>query len=462
MTSSETGIVHVGLGNFARAHQAAYLQRLFDSGPESEGAAEWGVCGVGMLPGDARMRDAMRAQDYRYTLVLKHPDGTLEHETVGAVRDYLFAPDDPWAVVARMAEPRTRIVSLTITEGGYNVSDVTGSFNVTDPAVVADCQPGAAPYTVFGLVVRALQRRRDAGVVPFTVMSCDNIENNGGVARDSFTTFAELAEPGLGAWVREHVPFPSSMVDRITPATTDADRTLVRDTWGIDDDVPVMAEPFTQWVLEDHFSAGRPDLERVGVQLVDDVRPYELMKLRLLNAGHQVMAYAGVLLGYTYVHEAAIDPLVQRLLRAWWAEAVPTLDPVPGIDLAAYQVTLLERFGNPGIADTLARLCAFTSDRIPKFMLPVVRHHLDIGGPVAVGAAVAATWARYLEGTDDAGLAHDVVDRRRLPAGAALLHQQDLFGDLATDGPFSQAFSRTLDSLHRKGTRAALEDVLTG
>lgn len=409
--------MHLGLGAFARSHLAAYVDELADPA--------WPIVGVGLMPGDVALGAALKAQDCDYSLVLRHGDGAIERRTVTAVQDYLL---DPAAVLELMTDPRTRIVSLTITEGGY-ARDAHGRFDPEAPGIAQDLK--GSPRTAFGLVVAALQARREAGVAPFTVLSCDNIENNGAVARASFAGYADLVDPELGAWVRDEVAFPSSMVDRITPATTEADRV----TYG--DPAVVVAEPFRQWVLEDHFPLGRPAFDKVGVQLVDDVRPYELMKLRLLNAGHQAMAYVGVLRGHTMVHEAAADPVVQQVLRDWFVEARPTLDPVPGIDLDGYTEVLLERFANPHIADTLARLCAFASDRIPTFVLPVLRDNLVAGRPIDVAVFVLASWARYLE------VAQDVVDQRQLPGGLALL---EFLGDLgslpAVRDPFEAALRR--------------------
>ncbi len=274
------GIVHLGVGAFHRAHQAMYLDRLMNAGE----ALDWGICGVGVLPQDRRMQEVLQAQDCLYTVVVKHPDGSLEPRVIGSIVEYLLAPDDPEAVVEKMAAPTTRIVSLTVTEGGYNLHPVTGEFDVRNEAVLADAVPGAVPSTSFGLVVEALARRRDRGIAPFTVMSCDNIQGNGDVARRMFSAFGRLRSVELGEWVEEHVHFPNSMVDRITPVTTDADRELLASQFGVSDAWPVVCEPFTQWVLEDDFGLGRPPYQDAGVQMVSDVEPYELMKLRLLNA----------------------------------------------------------------------------------------------------------------------------------------------------------------------------------
>ena len=459
-----TGVLHIGVGAFHRAHQAMYLDQLLTDGL-GDG---WAVCGVGLLPGDAAVRDALRPQNGLYTLSVKAPDGSVTRQVLGALADYLYAPDDPEAVVARLAAPATRILSLTVTEGGYGLDPATGRFDRAAPAVVADLARTSGWTTVFGLVVEALARRRDAGLEPFTVMSCDNVEHNGGVAREAFSSYAEARDPALGRWVRDNVRFPSSMVDRITPATTEADQADVQEATGLLDLAAVVCEPFTQWVLEDSFSLGRPAFEQVGVQVVGDVRPYELMKLRLLNASHQAMAYVGVLSGYRWVHDAAADPLVRALLAAWMArEARPTL-PEVRIDLDEYCATLLERFTNPALGDTLARLAAFSSDRIPGFVLPVVRDNLAAGRPIEIGAAIVASWARYAEGVDDHGRPVTVVDQ--LAAELVPLAQQDdlfaflahrpVFGDLVDDERFRRAYLWARQSFAAHGAQATMADLL--
>lgn len=458
------GIVHFGVGGFHRAHQAMYVDALMNRGK----ALDWGICGVGTMAADESMRDVMSAQDGLYTLVLKHADGTLEPRVIGSIVEYLYAPDAPEAVIARLASPLTRIVSLTITEGGYNIHHVTGEFDADNPLVQRDLRPGAVPQSVFGLVVEALERRRARGTPPFTVMSCDNIQGNGHVARRVFTAFARLRDPELADWIEREVRFPSSMVDRITPMTTDADRALVEEQLNIVDAWPVVCEPFTQWVLEDEFGAGRPPLEEVGVQLVESVEPYELMKLRLLNAGHQALGYPGYLAGYRLVHEACQDPLFSDfLMRYMDDEATPTLAPVPGIDLVEYKRSLIERFSNPNVRDTLARLCAESSDRIPKFLLPVIREQLRRGGEITRSSAIVASWARYAEGVDEQGEPIEVIDqlRDRLMAAAkrqrvdptAFIADQGVFGDLANEERFRTAYLSALATLHEHGARALLE-----
>jgi mannitol 2-dehydrogenase len=465
-TAARTGIVHFGVGGFHRAHQAMYLDRLMNDGK----ALEWGICGVGVLPGDRRMKDALDAQDGLYTLVLKYPDGGFEPRVIGSILEYLFAPDDPEAVIEKMADPATRIVSLTVTEGGYNFNAVTGEFEAGNPQVQHDLQPGVAPKTTFGLITEALVRRRERGVPPFTVMSCDNIQGNGDAAKKSFGAFARLRDPDLGEWVEREVAFPNCMVDRITPVTTDEDREEIARRFGVEDRWPVVCEDFTQWVLEDHFGQGRPPLEDAGVQLVDDVMPYELMKLRLLNASHQGLCYFGYLAGYRLVHDVCQDPLFANFLLAYMdREATPTLEPVPGIDLEEYKPNLIARFSNASVRDTVARLCAESSDRIPKWLLPVIRHNLEHGGEISRSAAIVASWARYAEGTDEQGEPIQVVDRLadRLTATArrqhddplAFLRDREVFGDLVDDDRFTTVYRQHLESLHENGSRATLEKL---
>jgi mannitol 2-dehydrogenase len=460
------GVVHIGVGGFHRAHQAMYHDRLMNEGA----GLHWGICGVGIMPADRRMQQVLGPQDGLYTLVVKHSDGTYEPRVIGSIVEYLFAPDDPEAVIEKMAAPSTRIVSLTITEGGYNVSDLTGVFDAASPAVARDLAPAAVPQTVFGLVTEALRRRRTRGLRPFTIMSCDNLQDNGHRSKRVFTAFARLRDPGLGDWIEREARFPNSMVDRITPVTTDADRAEITGRFGLADQWPVVCEPYTQWVLQDTFSAGRPPYERAGVQVVDRVEPYELMKLRLLNGSHQALAYFGYLAGYRLVHEAAQDPLFQAFLLGYMnKEATPTLAPVPGVDLEGYKDTLIERFCNPQVRDTIVRLCAESSDRIPKWLLPVVREQLAHGGEIRRSAAVVASWARYAEGTDEAGQPIEVVDRLRdtlMPLARrqradpdAFIGNREIFGDLADNKTFVTSYRSALAALHQRGARATLESL---
>ncbi len=402
-----TGIVHIGVGNFHRSHQAMYIDTLMNNGA----AMDWGICGIGLQPSNARMRDVLAAQDGLYTLVIRHSDGTWDARVIGSIVEYLFAPDDPEAAIEKMAAPATRIVSLTVTEGGYNLDAVTGEFNASDASVLADLRPGAAPRTVFGLVTEALARRRDRGIPAFSIVSCDNIQGNGHVSQRAFTAFARLRDPALADWMTRHVRFPNCMVDRITPQTTDA--TAPSSAAGSASTIsgPCSASRSRSGCSKTTSPTAGRRCEDVGVQIVSDVEPYELMKLRLLNASHQALCYPGYLVGYRFVHEVTSDPLFARFLLDYMtAEAIPTLRPVPGVDLVQYANQLIERFSNPEVRDTVARLCANASDLIPKFLLPVIRQQLAAGGPFTRSAAVVASWARYAEGTDENGEPHELDD----------------------------------------------------
>ena len=461
------GIVHIGVGNFHRAHQALVVDRLARLGK----AHEWGIRGLALLPGDESLARAMQTQDGLYTLIEKHADGTWDYRIIGSLLDVTFAPDSADAAIEVLTDPRIRIVSLTITEGGYNFDRLTGEFMLDAPAVARDLEPNAPPTTVFGMVYAALVERCNEGIEPFTVLSCDNIQHNGDVARAMFTAFARAKDAQFADWMETHVAFPNSMVDRITPVTTEQDEELVFEHLGVRDECPVLCEPFFQWVVEDHFPTGRPEWELAGVQVTEDVSPYEKMKLRLLNASHQGLAYFAHLMGYHYVHDAAQDPLIATFLRRYMdQEATPTLDELPGVDLDSYKTELIERFANPEVKDTVARLAAESSDRIPKWLLPVVRERLESGGDVTYSAAIVASWARYAEGIDEQGDPIDVVDPlkhelipiaiRQRENPRAFIENRELFGGLVDDPRFVEPYSRTLERLHRDGARQTLRWLL--
>jgi mannitol 2-dehydrogenase len=458
-------IVHIGVGGFFRAHQAVYLDRLL----HRPGYTDWGYVGVGLLPHDAAIRDAMAAQDCLYTVIERSAQGDVAR-VIGSVLDFLYAPDDPEAVLEKMADPGTRIVALTITEGGYYV-DGHGHFDATHPDIVHDLAHPHAPRCSFGYLAEALQRRRGRGLAPFTVLSCDNLQHNGNVARDMLLAFMQLLDPELAGWLAQYGSFPNNMVDRITPATTDEHRALLRDKFGLDDKWPVMTEPFMQWVIEDHFPNGRPAWEDVGAQMTDDVLPYEKMKLRLLNAGHQAICYLGMLFGYTYAHEAMADAGIRQLfIDMMDIEVTPLLPAVAGIDLDVYKQTLVERFSNPAIRDQLSRIGTEGSARIPKFVLPSIREQLNQNGPIARLSFTVACWFRYLNGAAEDGAIMPLIDpyaaqlhEQALRGGddaACLLSLRAFFGDLPDQPRFVAAVSDHLTRLYREGARAALDHVL--
>ncbi len=459
-------IVHLGVGGFHRAHQAVYLDDLAQQGI----SGDWGECGVGLLPQDKRMADALAPQQCLYTLVQRSAQED-KARVVGAMTGYLFAPRDPERVLARLADRATRIVSLTITEGGYNFNHATGAFDAENPAVQEDLKHPSTPTTVFGYIREALDRRRKAGLTPFTVLSCDNVQSNGDVARRVMTAFAGLKDGSLAHWIDANVAFPNSMVDRITPQTTDDDREMVARDFGIRDAWPVVTEPFTQWIVEDAFSNGRPPLERVGVQFVDDVHPYEMMKIRLLNGSHVAMGYLGYLAGYRYVHEVMNDPHFQTFIqRMMDVEVTPLLPVVPGIDLDDYKRTLIERFANPKIKDQVQRICLDGSAKMPKFLLPSVSEALASGRPHRWLTLAVAGWFRYLRGVDEQGAEIPIQDPMadELQSLAMegkedprpLLSIHSIFGDLAHNQAFVDELAEALRAISRQGAAATLSASL--
>jgi mannitol 2-dehydrogenase len=460
-------VVHIGVGGFHRAHQAVYLDDLLQRG----GGPGWGICGVGMLPQDRAMRGALQSQDCLYTVV--EADGAASHaRVIGSILDYLYAPDDPEAVLTRMADPQCRIVSLTITEGGYRVNRWTGEFEDWHSDIQHDLEHPDRPAGCFGYLAEALDRRRKRGVPPFTVLSCDNLQHNGDVARKAVIGFAGRRDPVLARWLADNGAFPNSMVDRITPATTDDHRRMVAREFGIRDAWPVVTEPFRQWIVEDRFADGRPDWEQAGVLMTADVVPYEKVKMRLLNAGHQALCYLGMLLGHEYVHQAIQDEQILRLIRTLMDDEVtPLLSVVPGIDLKEYKATLLRRFANAAIRDRLSRIGTDASVRIRDFVLPSILEQLARGGPIRMLSLAVAGWFRYLAGTEEGGgtrqigltLRDPLADRLTQCArsgGAdpgALLGIREVFGEvLPAAAPFRAAVAEALRGLYQDGTRATL------
>ncbi len=453
------GIVHIGVGGFHRAHQAVYLDDLCQAG-----AREWSITGAGVLPGDAQMADVMAAQDCLYALVTRDAR-TTDVRVVGAITDYVLAADDLEPLVARIAAPETRIVSMTITEGGYPLDESTGAITAT-----ADALPPS-----FESLARAFQRRRDRGLGGLTVQSCDNVMGNGDVARAATLGICALMESGLETWVADNVAFPNSMVDRITPQTTEGDRTFLAQEYGLLDRWPVVAETFIQWVIEDEFPFGRPAYEDVGVLVTRDVRPYETLKLRILNAGHSTLTYMAALVGHTYIHEIMADPLLARYLERFHDdEATPSLPPVAGIDVGDYKRTVAQRFANTEVRDQVARVCMDGSSKWPKFLVPTVESQLEHGGQVKLSALALAAWCQYLLGRDDAGVDIAVSPDPRLDEAqayaqasiadpAAFLGFTDVFGRrLPGDQRFVAAFCDALVALREAGTYRALERWLNG
>ena len=430
------GIVHIGVGNFHRAHMGVYLDRLFGMGRDHG----WAILGAGVRPGDAAMRERLLAQDCLTTVVELDPEGSLARVTAPMVG---FVPVEPAALVAALSDPAIRIASLTVTEGGYFIDPLTDAFDAAHPEIAADATAPDAPRTVFGILLAALRARREAGTPPFTVLSCDNIPHSGAVTRGALAGLARLSDPALAEWVEARVACPNGMVDCITPATGPAEIALV-ERLGVADAAPVTCEPFRQWVLEDRFPEGRPALEAVGVEFVDDVAPYELMKLRLLNGLHAALGYSGALLGHAMVHEAVADPEIRAFLVALAErEITPTLAPIAGVDYGAYLATLLERFGNAAVGDTIARLCLDGSNRQPKFVLPTLRDALAAGGRFEGLALEVALWRRHCATAErlDDPRAERLRAVSRDPDPLAMLAMRDVFGALGGEPRFAEAYA---------------------
>ena len=458
------GIVHFGVGNFHRAHQAVYLDRLFAMGRDHDFA----IVGAGVMPGDAAMRAALEGQDWLTTVVEQSASESTARVT-GAMVD--FAPvGDSAAILARLSDPAIRIVSLTVTEGGYFI-DSTGTFDPTHPAIAADGANPGSPKTVFGLIAAGIAARRAAGTQPFTVMCCDNIPHNGAITRNAVIGTAALWDDELARWIRGEVAFPNGMVDRITPATGDRERGLCRELFDVDDAWPVFCEDFTQWVLEDTFPSGRPALEEVGVEFVADVSPYETMKIRILNGGHAVIAYPAGLLDIVYVHEAMEHPLVRGFLQKIHRdEIIPTVPPVPNTDLAQYGRLIEERCANPKIGDTVRRLCLDGSNRQPKFIVPTIADRVEAGAGLAGLALESALWCRYCAGETQSGAPiapNDPNWERLVPVAKAArsdpdawLGMKEIYGAVGSAPAFRSAFATALTALWSDGTEPTLQRYL--
>ena len=463
-TKVTPGIVHLGIGAFHRAHMAVYVDDLLAADPG------WGIIGASLRRPDTK--EALEPQDGLYTIAVRDAAGT-HPRVIGSILEVMDANSEREALLALMADPPIRIVSLTVTEKGYCHDPATGELDRNHPDIVHDLAHPTAPKSAPGMLVEALARRRAAGVMPFTVMSCDNLPSNGETAKRIVTRFAALRDPDLGRWV-EGVAFPSTMVDRIVPSTTDADRAEVAGLIGAEDAWPIMTEPFTQWVIEDRFPAGRPAFETVGAQLVRDVEPFEHMKLRMLNGAHSTMAYAGYLGGYDYIAEVMGDPAYVKLIHGLMTEEVmPTLD-MPGVDLGAYRDQLLERFRNPALRHRTWQIAMDGSQKLPQRLLGTIRDRLRAGQGIERLALGVAAWMRYVTGVDEKGGEIDVRDplALRMHAIAAdagddpaalfegLVALSEVFGtDLAGHAAFREAVLRHLESLFDVGARATVAKV---
>lgn len=454
------GILHIGVGNFHRAHMAVYIDDLFKLGH----GFEWGIIGAGIRPTDETMRERLLQQDWLTTVVELDPSG-LSARVTGSMID--FAPVNPDAIIKATSAQNIKIVSLTVTEGGYYLDEASGGFQSKHPDIIADAKTPEQPRTVFGIIIKAIKCRQALGIEPFTVLSCDNLPGNGHVAQRTIVGLAGLSDPDFARWIEQNICFPNSMVDCITPATTERERALVENTFGIKDSAPVVCEPFHQWIIEDNFSSGRPPLEKVGVDFVDDVSKYELMKIRILNAGHAIIAYAAALLGHHFVHDAMADEDIKNwLFTLQLREIIPTLAPIQGVDYTDYLVKTVTRFENPEIGDTITRLTAEGADRQPKFILPTLRDALARNSPIDGLALEVALWCLYCQSKAQDGQEITLQDQQAdklhtlaieaAKRPAAFLENANVFGDLIDNAQFCDAFTLWLTLLQQDGVRETL------
>jgi fructuronate reductase len=460
------GIVHLGIGNFHRAHQALYTEEAMLAA-----GGDWGICGV-TLQGDVGKRDALMEQQGLYSVVERGPQGA-KVTVVRALREVLAMPHDHAALFARLADPLVRIVSLTVTEKGYCRDPKTGAVALDDPAVVHDLAHPLAPRTVPGILVAALRERRDGATGrPFTVLSCDNLSHNGAALRQVVCSFARQTDPALADWIATHVAFPSTMVDRIVPATTGAERVTVAHAIVYEDAAPVPCEPFRQWVIEDRFPGGRPAWDAVGAQLVDDVTPFELAKLRMLNGTHSTLAYLSMLGGFETIDAAISDPAMHNLIHAMMTEEIaPTLTMPASFDLAAYRDALLERYANPALKHRCAQIAMDGSQKIPPRLLATIAARIAAGQSFTRLALAVAAWMTFLRSHADDGTRYEISDplasRLKTLAASArgepqalmetLLSVREVFpADLAALPEFRKALLHALQLLHENGAQGAI------
>lgn len=458
----ESGIVHLGLGGFHRAHMARYTHDLMQA--DFAAAHAWGIAGVGLLPGDRKMQDSLQPQDCLYTLVDR--EGDEENVAViGSIKEIIFAGESTAAALDAIGRASTKIVSLTVTENGYCLNGVTKKLDPEHPSIKQDLATPSNPRSAIGVIVEAYRRRRDGNAPAFTALSCDNIQHNGNVLREAVLTLAAMQEPALASWIEKNASFPNTMVDRITPVTKPQDIAYLETQYGLADEWPVVCESFTQWVIEDKFVAGRPAWEKVGAQFVPDVTPYEVMKLRLLNASHSAIACLGDMAGYITIDETMANPLFQRFMAALMdRETGPTLAPVPGIDLPAYKKKLIARFANPAIKDTVERVA---TDAPLNTVLASIGDRLKAGQSVDLLSLALAGWLRRARGVDEKGaefkVRHplaDLLKAKAIEGGSdpmPLLSIEQLFGDLRHDERLTKPLAKHLASLYEIGSLATLE-----
>ncbi|MEL0231160.1 MAG: mannitol dehydrogenase family protein [Deltaproteobacteria bacterium] len=472
----EVGIVHLGIGAFHRAHQAFYTDQVL----EKDGG-DWAICGVSLKRPE--VRDQMVPQDGLYSLVEQDASGN-PIKIIGAVKEVLFAPEDPEAVLKKMASPDTRVVSLTVTEKGYCHDPASGSLNFQHPDILNDLKSPSQPASAIGFLVQALSLRRDSGIKAFTVLSCDNLPENGKTLQKLVLEFANRRDPDLAKWIEKEATFPCCMVDRIVPATSESDRDEISARLGVRDEAMVVTEPFSQWVIEDDFVNGRPTWENVGAEMVEDVRPFEEMKLRMLNGTHSTLAYLGYLAGREYVSEAVQQPVFEKFLRNMMKEEImPTLKLPESVNLDQYQNALIERYQNPALKHRLWQIAMDGSQKLPQRLLGTIRDRIATATSFNRLVLAVAGWMRYILGRDEKGNPIEIRDplaevyqkislesgmlQKETPSGTSInayvsqiLSIKEIFGvDLPDNPHFRNAVTREFEKLMNQGALKSVQDL---
>ena len=462
------GILHIGVGNFHRAHEEYYTNLLLEDASQQQ----WGICGAMLLPGDERLYKALKKQENIYTLTVCGRDGKDEAYHIGSLVELIWGVEDPEAVMNKMADKDIRIITLTITEGGYNIEKATGEFMLSDEGVQHDLHNPQHPQTVFGFVAEGLRRRKANGNGPITLLSCDNLQHNGNTARKAFCSFFQAQDADLAAWVTDHVTFPNSMVDRITPATRPDDIARLNQKNGTEDEAPVYCEDFIQWVIEDNFIAGRPAWEKVGAEFTDDVTAYENMKLSLLNASHTLLSYPSFLSGYRKVDDAMHDERIARFVRTFMEVDITPYVPAPGnTDLELYRQTLIERFGNRSVSDQIARLCFDGISKFPVYVMPNLIKMIRDNADLTRVAYLIAAYRHYLKyRKDDQGVSFEVAEPWMTPEDEKLIGSEtplDFLSlsafrstDLRAADAFVEIYRKMVEAVKENGAMAVLESIL--
>ncbi len=468
--ATTAGIVHFGVGGFHRSHQAYALQQLFRQNPAEAGS--WSICGVGIMQNDIHLIEQLRKQDGLYTLRMSNAKGEVKTEVISVLVELLYGPEQFQQVIEKIAAPETSCVSFTITEGGYNILENTGEFNIEDERIQSDLQKNNLPLTVFGYLARALSLRKQRGLKHLMLLSCDNVQENGEILKKSLYGFLRHYDAQLIDYAEQNISFPNSMVDRITPVTTQQDKERFTAAYGYVDEALVVSEAFFQWVIEKKALQSFPDLSSVGVEYVEDVRPYEKMKLSILNGGHSLVGLTGHALQHEWIHTAVTDPLIAALFDRYnHTEVIPSLQAIDGVDYHAYFQLIRERFSNAMINDSCSRIISESTAKIPKFVLPVIQYHLQRTGNSAIGALILAAWWYYLNEHFEKGTLEEIQDKaashwqtlfvqHRTHTAQAFIECAEVFGDMRSYPQFISTFLNFTKIIKEKDMQTAISFAL--